>query len=120
MIRPEFYKLLGIIILITRFEFTTRASLWSRAPIIKYIPAPKLVMTTVMSMPVFDELWSALRWSEQPIEIPESMLHAEHRWMLLIIWLKYLIDIEKNIFYSPSYYVWINLYHADMDLGKDG
>ena len=27
MNRPEFYKLLGIIILITRFEFTTRASL---------------------------------------------------------------------------------------------
>ena len=48
---PEFYKLLGIIILITRFEFITRASLWSRAPIRKYIPAPNLGMNTGMSSP---------------------------------------------------------------------
>ena len=80
---PEFYKLLGIIILITRFEFTTRASLWSRAPTRKNIPAPKLGMTTGMSRPRFDELWSALRCSEQPKEIPEGMPHAEHRWMLI-------------------------------------
>ena len=49
MNRPDFYKLLGIIILITRFEFTSRASLWSRASISKYIPARKLGMTTGMS-----------------------------------------------------------------------
>ena len=69
MNRPEFYKLLSIIILITWFEFTTRASLWSRATISKYIPVPKLGMTTGMSRPQFDELWSALRWSEKPKEI---------------------------------------------------
>ena len=51
MNRPEFYKILGTIILITRFEFTTRASLWSRAPIRKYIPAPNLGMNTGMSSP---------------------------------------------------------------------
>ena len=73
MNRPEFYKLLGIIILITRFEFTTRASLFSRAPIIKYIPAPKLGMTTGISRPQFDKLWSALQWSEQPKEISEGI-----------------------------------------------
>ena len=73
MIRPEFYKLLGIITSITRFEFTTRVSLWSRATIRKYIPAPKLGMTTGISRPQFDKLWSALQWSEQPKEIPEGM-----------------------------------------------
>ena len=83
MNRPEFYKLLGIITLITWFEFTTRASLWSRAPIREYIPAPNLGMTTGMSRPRFDELWSVLKWSEQPKEIPEGMPHAEHRWMLI-------------------------------------
>ena len=81
--RPEFYKLLGIIILITWFKFTTRASLWSRAPIRKYIPAQNLGMTTSMSRPQFDELWSALLWSEEPKEIPEGMPHAEHWWMLI-------------------------------------
>ena len=83
MNRPEFYKILGIIILITLFDFTTRSSLWSRAPIRKYIPAPKLGMTTGMSRPRFDELWSALRWSEQPKERPEGMPRAEHWWMLI-------------------------------------
>ena len=51
MNRPELYKLLVIIILITWFEFTTRASLWSRAPIRKYFPAPKIGMATVISRP---------------------------------------------------------------------
>ena len=83
MNRPEFYKLLGIIIFITRFDFKTRASLWSRAPISKYISAPKLGMNTGMSIPQFDELWSALLWSEQPKERPEGMPHAEHWWMLI-------------------------------------
>ena len=64
--RPELYKLLGIIILITQFEFITEALLWSCAPISKYIPAPNLGMTTVMSRPLFDELCIALIWSEQP------------------------------------------------------
>ena len=68
--RPGFYKLIGIIILITQFEFTSRASLWSSAPTRKNIPAPKLGMTTGMSRPQFYELWSALLWSEQPKEKP--------------------------------------------------
>ena len=62
---PEFYKLLGIIVLITRFEFTTIDSLWIRAPISKYIPAPKLGIATGISRPFFDALWSALQWSDQ-------------------------------------------------------
>ena len=40
-------------------------------------------MTTGMSRPQFDELWSALRCSEQPKERPEGMPHAEHLWMLI-------------------------------------
>ena len=83
MNRPELYKLLGIIMLIKQFEFTTRASLWIRAPISKYIPAPNLGIATGISRPFFDALWSALQWSEQPKEIPEGMPHAEHRWMLI-------------------------------------
>ena len=83
MNRPEFYKLLVIIKLITRFEFTTRDSIWSCAPTRKYIPEPNIGMTTGMSRLRFDELWSALRWSEKPKEIPECMPHIEHRWMLI-------------------------------------
>ena len=62
---------------------TTRGSLWSCAPISKYIPAPKLGMATGTSMPQFDELWSALRCSEKLKERPEGVPHVEHRRMLI-------------------------------------
>ena len=83
MTREEFYKLLGILILITRFEFTSRASLWSRTTSSKFIPAPRIGETTGMSRNRFDELWSHLRWSEQPPERPADKTHAEYRWMLV-------------------------------------
>lgn len=83
MNRPEFYMLLGIIILITRFDFRSRVSIWSCVPISKYIPAPKLGMTTGISRPRFDELWSVLRWSNQPIEQSKGIPHVEHWWMLI-------------------------------------
>ena len=70
MNRLEFYRILGIFILITWFEFTTRASLSSRAPISKYIPAPNLGMATGMSRLQFDELWIALLCIEKPKERP--------------------------------------------------
>ena len=40
-------------------------------------------MTTGISRRQFYELWSALRWSEQPKEIPEGITHVEH-WLILI------------------------------------
>ena len=83
MTREEFYKLLGILILITRFEFTSRATLWSRTTASKFIPAPRIGETTGMSRNRFDELWSHLRWSEQPVQRPADKTHAEHRWMLV-------------------------------------
>ena len=72
MSREEFYKLLGILILITRFEFTSRASLWSRTTGSKFIPAPRIGETTGMPRHRFDELWSNLRWSDQPTERPSD------------------------------------------------
>ena len=44
-----FYKFLGIIILFTRLEFTSRAKLWSPTSEYKYIPAVKLGKMTGMS-----------------------------------------------------------------------
>ena len=79
----ELYKLFGIIILITRFETTSRARLWSTVSQNKYIPAVKLGAMTGMPRQRFDDLWSALRWSHQPKERPQGVSHAEHRWMLI-------------------------------------
>ena len=83
MTREEFYKLLGLLILMTRFEFTRRSSLWSRTTSSKFIPAPMIGLSSGMSRNRFDELWSCLRWSEQPDERPEEMNHAEYMWRLV-------------------------------------
>ena len=79
----ELYKLFGIIILITRFETTSRARLWSTVSQNKYIPAVKLGAMTGMPRQRFDDLWSALQWSTQPKDRPQGVLHAEHCWMLV-------------------------------------
>ena len=79
----EFYKFLGIIILITRLEFASRAKLWFPTSEYKYIPAVKLGKMTGMSRNRFDEIWSELRWSDQPDIRPPEMSHAEYRWLLV-------------------------------------
>ena len=73
----ESYKLFGIIILITRLEFTSREKLWSPTSEYKYIPAVKLGKMTGMSRNRFDDIWSKLRWSDQPDVRPPEMSHAE-------------------------------------------
>jgi hypothetical protein len=52
----ELLKWFGINILITRFEFGDRASLWSPETGCKYIPSPLLGKTTGMSRCWFDTL----------------------------------------------------------------
>ena len=78
-----FYKFLGIIISTTRLEFTSRAKLWSPTSEYKYIPAVKLGKMTGMSRNGFDEIWSELRWSDQPDFRPPEMSHSEYRWLLV-------------------------------------
>jgi len=79
----EFYKLLGIIILITRFDFTTRASLWSPLSHNKYIPSMKLGSMTGMSIMRFDEILSEVQCGDQPTVRPTSISHAEYRCLLI-------------------------------------
>lgn len=79
----EIYKLFGMMILITRFEFTSRSRLWSFIAQNKYIPAPRLGSLTGMSRQRFNNLWACLCWSHQPIARPNSMSHSQHRWMLV-------------------------------------
>ena len=59
---------LGMIILTTKFEFTTRASLWNTTAWSKYRPAPQFGLTC-MSRHRFEELFTNIRWSHQP-EVP--------------------------------------------------
>ena len=56
--KGEILKLFGILILISKFEFTDRGSLWSQIPSSKYEAAPNLGRTG-MSKNRFEELFSA-------------------------------------------------------------
>ena len=82
MTRGELLKFFGVMILCTRYEFTSRASLWSTTAPSKYVTAAGLGKTG-MSRQRFDDLWRYIVWSEQPTVQPEGMSHEKHQWMLV-------------------------------------
>jgi hypothetical protein len=66
----EVLKFFGVLILVTRFEFSSRSSLWSNTAPSKYQPAPSFGKTG-MSRHRFDLLMSAIRFSRQPPVRPD-------------------------------------------------
>ena len=60
----EIVKFFGVMLLVTWFEFGSRASLWSNTSTNKYIPAP-LFGLTGMPWKRFDDLWMCIRFSDQ-------------------------------------------------------
>ena len=81
--KSELLKFLSLCILITRFQFSSRRNLWSTTATSKYVPAFRLGQLAGMSWCRFDEIWSCLRWSYQPEERPNDMMHSAYRWMLV-------------------------------------
>jgi hypothetical protein len=61
----ELIKFFGLMILATRHEFTSRASLGSTTSSSKYTTAVAFGMTGTLRTR-FDDLWSHLKWSDQP------------------------------------------------------
>ena len=80
--KQEVIKFFGILILITRFEFSKRSSLWSTTAPSKYIPAA-CFGNTGMSRCRFDDLFRFIRFSEQPDDRPDGMPFTEYRWKLV-------------------------------------
>jgi hypothetical protein len=78
----EILKYMGIIVLMTQFEFSERAELWSKNAPSKYKLAPAFGRTG-MSRNRFDDLHKSVRWSEQPPNRPDGMTHSSYRWMLV-------------------------------------
>jgi Transposase IS4 len=81
--KGELLKFFGILILITRFEFGERASLWANQSRCKYIPAPNLGEKTGMSHDRFHSNFRYLQWSDQPIIRPNGTSSEEFRWKLV-------------------------------------
>jgi len=78
----ELLKWFGVMLLITRFEFGERASLWSKTTNCKYVPAPDFGRTG-MSRLRFELLFRHMEWSHQPPVRPDDMSNEQHRWCLI-------------------------------------
>ena len=64
-------------LLVTRFEFGSRASLWSNTTTNKYIPAPSFGLTG-MPQKWFNDLWMCIRFSDQPCNCPSEMTSEQY------------------------------------------
>ena len=104
--RGEMVKFLGVLILMTRFEFNDRASLWKTTSISKYIPAPAFGRTGI-SRNRFDMLWRCIRFSEQAPVRPEGMSHAEHRWQLVDGFVER-FNAHRERIYSPTHLICVD------------
>jgi Transposase IS4 len=81
--KREILKFIGVVILCTKYEFNNRSDLWAEHPASKYEVAPALGRRTGMKRKRFDELWSCIRFSNQPAQCPEGMSLETYRWMLI-------------------------------------
>jgi hypothetical protein len=80
--KGEILKFFGIIILASRFEFRSRASLWSSTAPSKYVPAANFGHTG-MTRVRFDNIWKYIRFSDQPDVSPDNISSEQHRWRLV-------------------------------------
>jgi len=78
-------KLFGFLILVTRFEFGSRAELWVTEPRSKHMPALAFGSITGMPRHRIVVLWSALTFSRQPTSGPaaDNMSGERYRWGLV-------------------------------------
>ena len=102
----EIVKFFGIVILMTRYEFKDRASLWSTVDTSKYIPAACFGKTS-MGRCRFDNILRCIQFSVQDKVRPANMSHSSHRWQLVddFVW-RFNEYREKN--YYPSHYICVD------------
>jgi Transposase IS4 len=93
----ELLKFLGIVILSTKYEFTTRASLWSKTAATKYELPPNFGRLG-MNRKRFDEIWKNIRFAYQPTEKHPDMSSERQRWLLVDGFVKNFNDHRKETF----------------------
>ena len=98
--KGELLKLIGVMILVTKFEFTSRATLWSNTAPSKYVPEPSFGKTG-MSRPRFDVLMRHLVYSEQPATRPPGMSHEKYRWLLVDGFVE-AFNTYREVYFSPT------------------
>ena len=96
----EIVKFFGVMLLVTCFEFGSRASLWSNVTTNKYIPAPSFGLTG-MPRKQFDDLWMCIRFSEQPPNRPSDMTSEQYCWRLVDDFVKNFNEHRAQNFFHP-------------------
>jgi hypothetical protein len=96
----EQLKVFGIIVLSSKFEFTSRSSLWLTVAQSKYRPAPQFGLTG-MSKNRFEDLFWAIRFSNQPPVQGNGVSSEAYRWMLIDDFVANFNDHRANYF-NPS------------------
>ncbi len=96
----ELLKLFGILILTTKFEFTTMNSLWQTTAWSKYQPAPQFGLTGGLKHR-FEDLFRTVKWSSQPYVPDVGTSSEQHRWELVDNFVKNVNDYRSNYF-NPS------------------
>jgi Transposase IS4 len=94
----EILKIFGVMVLMTRFEFSKRDSLWSSRRTSKFIPPVELGITG-MSRTRFRDMRAAIRFSEQGDET--EMTSSQHRWSLVTGFVD-AINSHRKEFFEPS------------------
>ena len=100
----EIVKFFGVMLLVTRFEFGSWASLWSNMSTNKYIPAPSIGLTG-MPQKQFDDLWMCIRFSDQPCNRPSEMTSEQYRWRLVDNFVKNFNEHRVQNFFHPMRFV---------------
>ena len=97
-----FYKFLGIMVSISRFQFTSRKRLRSPTSVNKYIPVLKLGSMTGMARRRLDNIWSGIQWGDKPSEIPDNMSQTEYRCLQIDEMVKILNKNREDSFISSE------------------
>ena len=103
----EILKWFGVNILITRYEFGDRSSLWSPKPSSNYVPAPNFGAKTGMARERYCQLMRHVAWSSQPEERPDGLSSETYRWMLVDDFVKN-INAHRRSFFSPSWQICVD------------
>ncbi len=124
----EVLKFFGILILISKFEFSARALLWSNTAPSKYLPGARIgsltgilvllvvyvllvlfyfmfssfhFYSTEMPRQRIDDLFRCIWFSHQPKECPEGMSSSAHWWMLIDDFVN-AINEHRASYFEPS------------------
>lgn len=97
----ELVRFFGLILLMTRYDFSSRRDLWSTEAKSKYMASPAFGRLG-MSRNRFEMIWKALRFSYQPDTRPDEMPTEEYRWMLVDDFIQFFNSYREKKFFPGA------------------